>query len=483
LILALAGGAAGLLLGSWGLRVLLRLTPGELPRAQEMASIPALDPRVVVFTVLLAALTGVVFGLIPAMQASRTDLSSALKTRLRTRGLLAGSEVAITVVLLCGAILLIRSFAAMHTVSLGFEPQHLLTMEVSLVGPGYAQSSVVDRLGRRLVERAEQIPGVESATLASALPLFGRQDMLFSIPGRATVDGKNPRGDVQWRIVSAHYFQVLHIPLISGRLLREQEPGRTLVISQAMARKYWPDGNAVGQSVIVGSGLGPEYESGISEIVGIVGDVRERLDIEPSPVMYQMPSQVQDGSMALVNQFDTAAILIRTRPGIAPMSLSPAVQQALLTTDQLPVAKIRPMSQVRLDSTARQNFNLLLLGLFAAIALVLAATGIYGVMSYSVAQRTHEMGIRAALGAGRSHTLKLILVEALRMALAGAGVGLAASYWLTRLLSAQLFQVKNTDVATFVVAPAILTAVALAAAWIPALRATRVDPLVALRHE
>ncbi len=492
-VLALTAGAVGMLLGSWALRALLHLSPGDLPRARELALSPALDLRVAGFTVLLAALTGALFGLIPAWQVSRIELSSALKEsggrsgggrkHDRTRSILVSAEVVVAVVLLCGAVLLIRSFAAMHAVSLGYDPHNLLTMEVSLAGPGYAKSKAVDRIGRQFVKGARQIPGVESAALASALPLFGAQDMLFGIPERAPVDGHMFRGDVQWRIVSADYFHVLRIPLLAGRFFRDAEPGRTVVISQALAQQYRPNENPVGQSIIVGSGLGAEFESENLEVIGVAGDVRERLDLEASPVIYETPSGVRDGAMALVNRLTPAAVLIRTRPGIAPMSLSQAVQQVLLSTDQLPAANVRTMEQVSRASTARQDFNLLLLGLFAAIALLLAAVGIYGVMSYSVEQRTHEIGIRTALGANRRDTLKLILLQALRMTTVGIAAGLPGSFWLTELLTAQLFHVKHSDATTYAAVPAILTAVALAAACIPALRATRVDALTALRHE
>ncbi len=493
LLLALAGGVSGLILGSWGVRALLSLMPGDLPRVQEIASVPALDPRVAAFTVLLAVITGMLFGLFPAMQVSRAELASVLKesggrmgTGLkpnRTRSILVGAEVAIAVVLLCGAALLIRSFAAMHAVSLGFDPHNLLTMEVSLAGPSYTKSSAVDRLGREFVQRVETLPGVESAALASALPLWGEQDMIFSIPGSRPLKGYHFTGDVQWLIVSPHYFEVLRIPLVAGRLLRDREPGRTVVISQTMARKYWPNANPVGQSIVVGPGLGPAYEAGATEIVGVAGDVRWRLDVDPAPVMYQLPSQVLDGAMALVNRLQPGAVLIRTRAGVAPMSVSHVARQALLAADGLPAAKIRTMEQASVDSTARQNFNLLLLSLFAAIALLLAAMGIYGVMSYSVEQRTHEIGIRTALGATRRDTLSLVLFQAFRITLAGLAAGVAAAFGLTRLLHAELFGVKPSDPLTFAAAPLLLLIVALAAACIPALRASRVDPLVALRHE
>lgn len=493
LLLAAAGGFSGLILGSWGLRALLHLMPGDLPRVQEMASIAALDPRVAGFTVLLALLTGVAFGLFPALHVSRAELATVLKEsggragtgwkQNRTRSALVGAEVAIAVILLCGATLLIRSFAAMHAVSLGFDPHNLLTMEVSLAGPVYANAGAVDRLGREFVERVERLPGVESAALASALPLWGQQDMLFRIPGREPLKGFRFTGDVQWLIVSPHYFDALRIPLIAGRFLREREAGRTVVISQTMARKYWPDTNPVGQTIVVGPGLGPGYDAGLTEIVGVAGDVRARLDGEPAPLMYQEPSQVLDGAMALVNRLQPGAVLVRTRPGVPPMSVSHAVQQALLAADQLPVSKIRTMEQAGIDSTARQNFNLLLLGLFAAIALLLAAMGIYGVMSYSVEQRTHEIGIRAALGATRRDTLSLVFLHALRITTVGLAAGIAAAFALTRLLNAQLFGVQPADPLTFFAVPLILLLVALAAACIPALRASHVDPLIALRHE
>jgi predicted permease len=492
LVLALAGGALGLLVGSWGLRALLTIAPAGLPRLAEFSAAPALDPLVAAFTFLLSLATGLLFGSLPAVQVSRADLVSAMKSggrtgagleQRRTRGLLVAAEIAIAVVLLCGAVLLLRSFAALHTVSLGFDTRSLLTMEVSLAGPGYTDSAVVDRLSRRFVERASQIPGVESAAFASSLPLWGKQDMLFSIPGHRPLPGYTFTGDVQWRIVSPGYFDVLRIPLIAGRFLREQEARRTVVISQSMARKYWPDANPIGQTIIIGPRLGPDYEAGPTEIVGIAGDIRERLDIDPSPVMYQTPPQVLDGAMALVNRLQPAAALVRVRPGVAPGTVSTAVQEALLSLDRLPASHVRSMDRAAFDSTARQNFNLLLLGMFAALALLLAAVGVYGMMSYSVQQRTHEIGIRTALGAARRDLLKLVLAQSVRVAGAGIAAGLAAAFGLNRLLASQLFGVKPSDPFTFAMVPVVLLAVALGASYIPALRATRIDPLVALREE
>lgn len=493
LLLSLSGAILGLALGSWGLRALLRFTPGNLPRVQEMAAIAALDPWVAGFTLLLAAGTGVLFGLYPAAQLSRTELAATFKESAgragaspkhnRIRRVLTATEVAMAVALLCGALLLIRSFAAMHSVNLGFDPRNLLTMEVSLTGPGYEKSIDVDRLARQFVDHAERIPGVESAAFANSLPLRGTQDMIFDIPGHPPLAGFKFTGDVQWRFVSAHYFDVLRIPLIAGRPLRADETGRTLLINQTMARQFWPGANPVGQSIILGPGLGKAFEQGAAEIVGIVGDVRERLDAEPPPIMYQTPAQIPDAAMVLVNGLQSDAVVVRARPGVAPVSLSNKVQEALLVGDKLPATKIATMDQAMLSSTERQNFNFLLLALFAALALFLAAVGIYGVTSYSVEQRTQEIGIRAALGAQPREILRLVLSEAFRMTLTGIVAGLAAAFALTRLLSAQLFGVRPTDPATFIAVPAILLVVSLAAAWIPARRAMRVDPMAALRHE
>jgi len=492
LLLAFAGGALGLVIGSLGVRVLLDLAPSDLPRIQEMSSLTTLDPWVAGFTILLAVATGIVFGLFPAVQLSQPELASSLNessgrggTGLKhshTRSTLVAAEIAIAMVLSCGAALLIRSFAAMHATNLGFDPQNLLTMQVSLAGPGYSGSGEVDRIAREFVERAERIPGVESAAMASALPLWGRQDMVFDIPGWAPLEGFGFTGDVQWRFVSPHYFTVLRIPLISGRLPGERRSGRTVVVSQAMAKKFWPNEDPVGQTILIGHRLGRGFDQGPVEIVGVVGDVREGLEFGPTPIMYESPYEIPDGAMALMNR-ELDAILVRTAPRVAPMTVSEAVKQTLIAIANVPATNVRTMEQVSLDSTARQNVNLLLLSLFAAISLLLAAVGIYSVMSYSVERRTHEFGVRAALGATPTNALTLVLAQAFRVTAAGVALGLAASFGLTRLLAAQLYGVKSSDPLTFTVVPVILVAVALAAACIPALRASRLDPIVALRSE
>jgi putative ABC transport system permease protein len=495
LMLACGGGALGLVLGSVGVSLLLMLAPAYLLRVPGLAPGYSIDPRVAGFTLALAFLTGILFGSVPALRFSRTDLTSFLR-EASTRGgvsrkqyglrsALVTADIAIAFVLLCGAMLLIRSFAAMHNDSLGFDPHNLLTMQVSLAGSGYATSTSVDRVYRQFVERAERIPGVELASMASALPLQGRygQDMVFDIPGRPPLKGYKFTGDVQWRIVSPHYFQTLRIPLLSGRLLQERETRRTVVINSELARKFWPGTNPVGHSIIIGGGLGPDFDEGPVEIVGVLGDVREQLGYDPPPIMYQLPSQVPDAAMALVDGLSPTAVIVRTRTGVAPMSVRQEVQRALQTNDMIAVGKVRTMDQVSLDSTARQNFNAVLLGILASVALLLSAVGIYGVISYSVVQRTHEIGIRMAVGARKHDVFALVVGQGLKITLIGVGIGLAGAVGLTRSVSSLLYGVKPTDPLTFIAVSLILIAVALLACYIPARRAAKVDPMEALRYE
>ncbi len=495
LLLSLAGGALALVLGSWGVRALLALTPGALPRVEEMAAIPGLNPWVAGFTVLLSLATGVLFGLFPSIQVSRTDLMSMLKesdgrsgTALRhnrARSVLVVAEVAIAVILLCGAVLMIRSFSALHTVDPGFDSRNLLTMKVSLVGPKYASASVTDRIARQWVERVERMPGVEAAAMANNLPFEDGMDMIFNIPGRPPLPGYKFTGDVQWRFISEHYFKALRVPLRSGRLFQDQEPARTVIVNEAMARKFWPNANPLGQVILIGAGLGPDFDEGSAEIVGVVGNVRENgLDNDPPPVMYQLHSQIPDGAMKLLNGLLPASVIVRTKPGIAPLSVSQPVQEALLAGDtQLPATIVRTMESLSLTSTARQNFNLLLLGVFAALALLLATVGIYGVISYGVTQRTREIGIRMALGAERANVVRLVVGQGLVLTLIGVAAGLAGAFALTRFLANMLYGVRPTDPLTFIVISLVLTSTALLACYLPARRASKVDPMVALRYE
>ncbi|MCW5980617.1 MAG: ABC transporter permease [Bryobacteraceae bacterium] len=487
--LALGGAAVGLLAGRLGVRALLAMTPGDMPRADEIAASATLDPWVGGFAAALGVGTGLLFGIFPALRISRAAPIGPLKEgagsgRRKSRALraLAAAEIAMALVLLSGALLMIRSFAAMRALSLGFDSGGLLTMEVSLTGSRYERSMEVDRFARQLAARVAEIPGVESAAVASALPLYGRTDMIFDIPGRSRAGERRFTGDVQWRFITSDYFRLLRIPILAGRKLEEREPGRTVVISEAMARQFWPGANPVGETILIGAGLDPGFEAGPAEIVGVAGDVRERLDhARGAPVMYQLASQIPDRAIALMNRLGSAAILARARPGVSPASLSQPVQQALRTSGRLPATNVRTMEQAAWESTPRHNFNLFLFGAFAFVATLLAAVGIYGVTAYGVEQRRREIGIRTALGATRGDVFRWALREALAISAAGIGLGFAASLALTRLIEALLFGVEPSDAIALVAAPLIAAAVALAAAAIPALRAGRVDPVAALR--
>ena len=470
-----------------GVRVLVAFAPGGLPRIQEMARVPALDARVVVFSVTLSVLTAVLFGLLPAFQLSRVDLVSSFEeaggraaTGLKqgqTRNVLVAAEMAIAVVLLCGAMLLMRSFLAMHSVAPGFDPRNLLTLKVALAGPEDANAGAVGQLAYQTAQRIERIPGVERATVASSLPTQAIADMIFDIPGRPPLERFEFTGDVLWCFVSPNYFDTLRIPLLSGRGFREQEPPHTVIINEAMRRRFWPQQDPVGRSILIGASLGPPLEQGSTEIVGVVGDVRELLDADPPATMYQVWSNVPGAGIKMLSQMYPASVAVRTKPGVAPMSVSQAVEQALLARDtQLPATKVQTMDRVMLESTAQKNFDLLLLGIFAASALLLAAVGIFGVTSFSVQQRTHEIGIRVALGAPRSSVLALVLGQGLAAAMAGVGIGIVAALALTRFLSSLLFGVKPNDPLTFGIVALVLAGIALLAAYIPARPRHRSQP-------
>ena len=500
ILLAVASAAVGFVLGAWGVRVLLALSPGNIPlisdESHSAAFVSALDWRVLLFTFGVALLTGIVFGLFPALHVSRLDVNSSLKetggrsgTGLRhnrARGALVVSEMALALILLVGAALMIRTFVRLRNIQPGFDSHDVLTLQTSMTGGRYSTTAQMENLIRQAAQRIEGLPGVESAASAVMLPIEGGIDLPFTIEGRPLASGERFTGDVQWRSVSAHYFNVFKIPLLRGRVFDDRDTGksaRVVIINEAMAKKYWPKEDAVGKIITIGKGIGPEFEEPPRQIAGVVGSVRENgLTSGDQPVMYIPAGQVQDKLTRLANSVIPLSWAVRT--AMDPLALSASIQHEFLAVDgQLPVSKIRTMEQVMSESTARQNFNMLLLSIFAGMALLLAAIGIYGLMSYTVEQRTQEIGIRMALGAGRSEMLRLVIVQGMRLTGIGVALGLAAAYGLTRLLASLLFGVKASDPLTFAVVAAILTSVALLASYIPARRATKVDPIIALRYE
>jgi len=500
-LLAVVSGLLGFLIGAWGVRVLLALSPGNLPRVSEQdhaaSIVTALDWHVLAFTFGIALVTGIVFGLFPALHISRLDVNSVLKEtsgrsgtglrQNRARSILVASEMALAVILLVGAVLTIRTFVGLSSVQPGFDPHNVITMQTSLSGGRYDSTAKVENMSRQVVQRIEALPGVQSAAATIMLPIEGGIDLPFLIEGRPPAKGDLYTGDEQWRAVSSHYFTAFRIPVLRGRAFEDNDTGkseRVVIINQAMAKKYWPKDDPVGQRVTIGgSALGPDFAEPARQIIGIVGSVRESgLKDSDQGVMYIPQAQTTDGLTKLANSVIPLSWAVRTAND--PSSLSTAIQREILAVDgQLPVSKIRTMEQVVSESTARQNFNMLLLSIFAGMALVLAAIGIYGLMSYTVEQRTQEIGIRMALGAGRGDMLKLIVRQGMLLSGIGVAVGLAAAFGLARLLSSLLFGVKTTDPLTYATVAVVLFSVALFATYVPARRATKIDPLIALRYE
>jgi putative ABC transport system permease protein len=491
-MLSLIGGALGLLLGSIGVRALLTLNT-DIPRIGEHGSAVTMDWRVLTFTLLISLVTGILFGLIPAIDASRVDLSSTLKEtggrsgtgfrQNKARSLLVISETALALILLIGAALLIRSFVALRAVNPGFNPHNVLTMQMSLTGARFEKTAGVAQLVRDAVQRIHALPGVVAAGSTCCLPLEGGFGLPFSVVGRP--EGKNTNG-AGWMTISPRYFDVFRIPIIRGRAFNDRDDGagaRVVIINQAMAREFWKKGDPLTDRLIIGQGVGPEFEEPPRQIVGIAGDVRDGgLNRNSQPMMYIPVAQVNDGITALNARIGPISWIIRTRG--TPQSMSAPIQNELrLASGGLPAARVRSMDEVVIGSTARADFNMLLLTIFGCAALLLAAIGIYGLMAYSVEQRTQEIGIRVALGAEASAVRNMVVFQGMRLTLVGVVLGIAAAFAVTRLLASFLFGVKTWDPFVFITVPCLLSLVALFAVWLPARRATRIDPIDALRYE
>jgi putative ABC transport system permease protein len=501
MLLSLAGGALGMYLGYFGVRALLALNsgdiarPGNIPLIGNNGSALALDWRVLAFTLAISVLTGVLSGVIPALKASHTDLASTLNesgsrsgTGLRqnkTRSVLVAIEMALAMILLVGAALLIRTFMDLRTVNPGFETHNILTMDMSLGGARFEKTAAVAQLEREGQQRLESLPGVDAAAASCCLPLEGGYGLPFNIEGRPLTDGPYTGGG-GWRSVAPGYFEVYRIPLVAGRTFTERDSGAAepvVVIDESMAKQFWPKGDELGARITIGKGMGPQFVEPPREVIGVVADVRDGgLNNKPFPEMYVPTAQVGDSLTALDNGIEPMVWLVRTR--VEPHSLITDIQKELRNASGgLAVGNIRSMDQVVEESPARDNFNMKLLTIFAAIALLLAAVGIYGIMAYSVQQRTQEIGIRMTLGAEPEVVQRMIVVQGMLLALIGVVLGVAGSLALTRVMSSLLYGVKPWDPITFVATAALLSVVALIACYVPARRASRVDPMVALRYE
>jgi putative ABC transport system permease protein len=494
LLLSLTGGALGLALGMAGIRALLAINPGNIPRIGPHGALVTMDGRVLVFTILVALATGVLFGLFPALQASRIDLNTSLKENSgrsgtgahsnKTRSLLVTAEISLALILLIGSALLIRTFVALRSVNTGLNPHNVLTLRMSLSGPRFQRTSQVSDVMRDGVQRVEALPGVVRAGATYVVPLENMFGVPFNIVGRTPANG--PYDGRGWVAASPGYFDVLRIPVLRGRAFNDRDDGagaRVAIINEALARQFWPKGDPLGERLILGKGYGPEFEEPARQIVGVVGDVRNfGMTTGPRPAVYIPMAQVTDGLTALASRASTLVWIVRTQ-GI-PNQLSSTIQTQLQqASGGLPLASIRSMDEVVSQSTASQDFNALLMSVFGCTALLLAAIGVYGLMAYSVAQRTQEIGIRLALGAESGSVRNMVIAQGMRLAVIGIAIGVASSFGLTQLLASFLFGVKPWDPLAFTLVPAILAAVALVAIWIPARRATRIDPVIALRAE
>ena len=495
-LLSLAGAFVGMITGIMGIRALLSVNTANLPRVGKEGSLVAVDWRVLAFTVGIAVLTGIVFGLIPALQASRPDLSSTLKessgrsgTGLRqnkARTLLVVVEIALAVVLLVGSALLIRTSLALRDVKPGFSADHVLTMRMSLTGQRFEKSAAVDQLVRDATERLQTIPGVAIAGGTCCVPLEGGYGLPFRIIGRP-LDDKSPfHGGGQWLTISPEYFDVFRIPVVRGRAFTERDYANSepvVIINQSMAQKFWPKQDPLNEKILIGKGVMRELATeNPRQIVGVASDVRDgALNRDPQPTMYIPNSQVPDALNALNVRITPIAWVVRTR--VEPYSLSAAIQEQLRQASGLPVSDVRTMDEVISRSTSRERFNMWLMTVFGVAALLLAAIGIYGLMAYSVTQRTQEIGIRLALGAESGTVRNMVVGQGMLLAIIGVAVGVGAAFGLSRLIASLLFGVKVSDPAVFVVVPVVLTLVALFAVWLPARRASRIDPIVALRYE
>jgi len=476
MLISLMGGLCGLLVAVWTMDSLMKFGPQDVPRLQDVG----LDSRVLIFTAFLSMFTGLLFGLAPAIQSSRLNLNEVLKDAAgrgsrgrdasRLRSALVIFETASALVLLIGAGLLINSFARLLSVPPGFNPDGVVIAQTALAPARYPRVQQLKTTQKQILERISALPGVQAAGVTTNLPLIGDRGIGFLIEGDAAQTVNTAYN--AW--VSNDYFRALGISLQSGRGFTDDDREDTqpvVVVNETMQRRFWPDGDAIGKRVRWG-GWGDSWLT----IVGVVADVKvSTLEAETKPAIYmpifQMPRARSNVIFLIRSSTDDGNLIAELRREIRAID------------SELPVYDIRTMNQVLADSVSARRFSMLLLVVFAVTALALAAIGLYGVMSYSVTARTREIGIRMALGAERGDVLKMVIGNGMMLALVGVAVGLLAAFALTRLMTTLLFEVSPTDPITFAVISVMLTLVALLACWIPARRATGLDPMIVLRYE
>ncbi|HEU4713065.1 MAG TPA: ABC transporter permease [Pyrinomonadaceae bacterium] len=475
-LLSLAGGAVGLIFASWAMSLLAKVAHETVPRMNGVG----INGRVLAFNIGASVLTGILFGIAPALRSSKTDLQETLKDSASTttdshgkrlRGALVVSEVALSVALLVGAGLMVKSLLVLLKTDKGFDSNSVLTMELTVSRGRYREQKDLARLWHQVLQRVQTQPGVDKATISANLPGVSDGWQTDIAPEGYRDLNAGEQINVNWSIVSADYFQTMKIPLLRGRTFTrdEDEQGRPVVIvDEGLARRFWPNEDAVGKHL--------KYDSPTShEIIGVVPALKA-YGSESTPLIkiYTPSGRAPQRIMTLA---------MRTK-GVEPETLTAAVTNAIHEVDKdLPVAEVATLETLLARESSPRRFNAVLFAVFATLALVLALTGVYGVLSYSVSQRTHEVGIRMALGAGRRDVLRLFLRQGMTLVFVGLVIGLAGALALTRLMSSLLFGVSTTDTLTFVSVAIGLVIVGLFACYIPARRATKVDPLVALRYE
>ncbi len=495
LAISLLGGFFGLILGFVGVRVLLAVSPGGIPRIGPDGSAVSLDLHVLLFTFTVSVVTGILFGLFPAISTSRINLANALKESssqagvgLRTgkvRSLLVIGEVALALVLVVGAGLLIRTFMKLQAVDPGFDTHNVLTMAMSLSGERFQKTAGVAQIIRDGTERLLNVPGVSTVAAACCLPLEGGFGLPFDIVGRPKGNDPNS-GGAGYTPISWGYFDVFKVPIVRGRSFTEHDDGSApgvVIINEAMAKKFWPNSDPLNDRLLIGANVGPVFVEPARQIVGVAGDMRGNgLDRNPAPTMYIPIAQMPDKVTALNSRIAPLWWIVRSPQEPHPLAkpISVALREA---SGGLPIAHIRSMDEIVVTTTSRQRFNMLLLTIFGASALLVAAIGIYGLMAYSVQQRTQELGIRMALGAQTSTIRNMVISQGMLLAGIGIMIGIAGALWLTHFLASFLFGVKALDLTAFVITLLLLSAVAFIAVWFPARRATKVSPIAALRFE
>jgi len=491
-LLAAIGGALGLALGLVGIRSLLSINTAGLPRVGNGGAAVQLDWRLLVFTVVVSLGTGLLFGVMPAVHAARNDLNSTLRDGTgasgggRTTGVrsaLVIAEVALALMLVIGSGLLIRTSLALRAVQPGFDPSNVLTMRMAFSGPRFQTSASVDQLIREGVDKLKTVPGVSLASASCCLPLEGGYGLGFRIIGRPLEQGQFTGGG-GWATVSPGYFEVFKVPVIRGRTFTDQDQASSpavVIINESMAKQFWKTGDPLSDRLTIGrGGMGAFAAEPDRQIIGIVADSKDNgLNQDPGPKMFVPQAQVPDAVNALNMGIGAMAWVVKTR--VPPMQVASAAQEALKQSTGLPVADIRPMDEVVARSVSRERFNTLLMTVFALSALALAAIGIYGVMAYAVQQRTREIGVRLALGAAPNAVRTMVVMQGMRLAVIGVVLGVLGAYALSHYMATMLFGVAARDLLVFIAVPLLLAVIALLAVWIPAARASRIDPLGALR--